>query len=99
MRKITATMACLAIAASTVITTTGPASAATCGVRSGRAVSSDAAWVLNVGTCFYVRVQHYYDPAWSMHNYWTNWYGGSGTSWAYYTPNTAVYVKHRAEAW
>ncbi len=49
------------------------------------------------GSC-YVRVRHYYEPVWSMHNYWTNWAGGSVAGKLYKSTDSAVLLKYQVEA-
>ncbi|WP_282944537.1 hypothetical protein [Cellulomonas endometrii] len=73
----------------------GTASAASCDWLS-RTISDYSARVDEVGTtCSYLRIRHYYDPVWSGTNYWTNWVGGTGSS--YTTANNPVVVYHTVE--
>lgn len=65
-----------------------PAAAADCNYFSEELGDHARVFRNSTSTCAYIGVRHKYDPVWSINNYWTAWYGGSGYS--YSTPDQPV---------
>ncbi len=97
-RAIAAALHTVILASAVVVTAAAlPANAVACSTSSG--VGRDSAWISEGAgsSCTYIAVRHYYDPVWSASNYWTSWYGGSGSY--YSTRETPVLIRYQTETY
>lgn len=68
-----------------------PAHAASCDYWGSIDYGRDYAFVREIRDCSVMSVRHRYDPAWSSHNYWTNWRSTS-SNFVKSTPTAEIYM-------